>query len=49
MSVAQITAPLLAGLLIEHGQIAAWAFMAAAAAAVGLLLNLRQGALAAAR
>jgi len=44
MSVAQITAPFLAGLLIEHGMIAAWAFMAAAAAALGLLLNLRQGA-----
>lgn len=47
MSVAQITAPFLAGLLIEHGQIGAWAFVAAAAAAVGLLLNLRQGAAAA--
>jgi MFS family permease len=47
MSVAQITAPLLAGLLIEHEQIAAWAFVAAAAAALGLLLNLRQGSLAA--
>jgi MFS family permease len=45
MSVAQITAPLLAGLLIDHQQLAAWALLAGAAALVGLLLNLRQSAL----
>jgi MFS transporter, DHA1 family, tetracycline resistance protein len=45
MSVAQITAPLLAGLLIDHQQLAAWALLAGAAALVGLLLNLRQDAL----
>lgn len=45
MSVAQIAAPLLAGLLIGHQQLAAWALLAGAAAAVGFLLNLRQGTL----
>ena len=45
MSVAQITAPLLAGLLIDHRQLGAWALLAGAAAAVGLLFNLRQGVL----
>jgi MFS family permease len=43
-SVAQITAPTLTGFLIGHGQIGAWAWMAAASAAVGLWLNLRQKA-----
>jgi MFS transporter, DHA1 family, tetracycline resistance protein len=43
-SVAQITAPLLTGFLIGHGQLIAWAAMAGSAAFVGLLLNLRQGA-----
>jgi MFS transporter, DHA1 family, tetracycline resistance protein len=41
-AVAQIVAPLLTGFLIGHQLIGAWAWMAAAAAAVGLLLNLRQ-------
>lgn len=44
MSVAQISAPLLAGFLIEHQQLGAWALVAGAAAAVGLVLNLRQRA-----
>jgi len=44
MSVAQITAPTATGFLIGHGQIGAWAWMAAASAAVGLWLNLRQKA-----
>lgn len=43
-SVAQIVAPMLTGFLIGHQLIGAWAWMAAAAAAVGLLLNLRQKA-----
>lgn len=43
MSVAQITAPLITGFLIGHGMLHAWALMAGAGAAVGLLLNLRQG------
>jgi MFS family permease len=42
MSVAQITAPTLTGFLIGHGLLASWGMTAAAAAAVGLLLNLRQ-------
>ena len=42
MSVAQITAPTATGFLIGHDLIGAWAWMAAAAAAVGLWLNLRQ-------
>jgi DHA1 family tetracycline resistance protein-like MFS transporter len=42
MSVAQITAPTATGFLIGHDLIGAWAWMAAAAAAVGLCLNLRQ-------
>jgi MFS family permease len=42
MSVAQISAPLLAGFLIEHEQLAAWGLIAGAAAFVGLALNLRQ-------
>lgn len=41
-AVAQIVAPMLTGFLIGHQLIGAWAWMAAAAAAVGLLLNLRQ-------
>jgi MFS family permease len=45
MSVAQITAPLLAGLLIDHRQLAAWALLAGSAAAVGLFFNLRQRSL----
>lgn len=42
MSVAQIIAPLLTGFLIGHQMIGAWAWMAAVAAGIGLLLNLRQ-------
>jgi MFS transporter, DHA1 family, tetracycline resistance protein len=42
MSVAQITAPTATGFLIGHDLIGAWAWMAAAAAAIGLWLNLRQ-------
>src|SRR5882672_441017 len=42
MSTAQIVAPVLGGFLIDHGQLAAWALLAAAAAGIGLLLNLRQ-------
>ncbi len=42
MAVAQIIAPMLTGFLIGHELVGAWAWMAAAAAAVGLLLNLRQ-------
>jgi DHA1 family tetracycline resistance protein-like MFS transporter len=41
-SVAQIIAPTATGFLIGHDLIGAWAWMAAAAAAVGLWLNLRQ-------
>ncbi len=44
MSVAQITAPMVTGFLIEHGQVEAWALMAAASAGIGLVLNLRQKA-----
>ncbi|MEN9577461.1 MAG: hypothetical protein RJA70_470 [Pseudomonadota bacterium] len=44
MSVAQIIAPIVTGILIGHGLIGAWAFMAAAAAMVGLGLSLRQTA-----
>jgi MFS family permease len=42
MSVAQITAPPLTGFLIGHQLLFAWGLMAGFAAAVGLLLNLRQ-------
>jgi MFS family permease len=45
MSVAQITAPILSGFLIGQGYLVAWGLMAAAAAAVGLGLNLRQSSL----
>lgn len=41
-SVAQIIAPILTGFLIGQGLLGAWAWMAALAAAIGLLLNLRQ-------
>lgn len=41
-SVAQIVAPILTGFLIGQGLLSAWAWMAALAAAIGLLLNLRQ-------
>ena len=41
-AVGQIIAPILTGFLIGHELIGAWALMAAAAAAVGLALNLRQ-------
>lgn len=41
-SVAQIIAPILTGFLIGQGLLSAWAWMAALAAAIGLLLNLRQ-------
>ncbi|HEY6079360.1 MAG TPA: MFS transporter [Polyangiaceae bacterium] len=44
MSVAQISAPLLAGFLIEHQQLGAWALVSGVAAAVGLALNMRQRA-----
>jgi MFS family permease len=43
-SLAQITAPILTGFLIDRGLLAAWALMAAGAALVGLGLNLRQEA-----
>lgn len=43
-SVAQITAPILTGLLIEQDLISTWALMAAASAAIGLWLSLRQKA-----
>ena len=36
-AIASILAPLFAGLLIDHGQLAGWALMAAAATGVGLL------------
>jgi len=42
MSVAQITAPPLTGFLIGHQLLFAWGLMAGFAAAVGLVLNLRQ-------
>ncbi len=42
MSVAQIVAPLLAGLLIGRGLLAAWALVAATAAFVGFWLSQRQ-------
>jgi MFS transporter, DHA1 family, tetracycline resistance protein len=42
MSIAQIVAPLLSGLLIDYGLLSTWALMAAAAAFVGLAFNLRQ-------
>ena len=38
-SVAQIVAPFMAGLLIEHGQLHLWALAAAASAGIGLLLR----------
>jgi len=44
-SVAQILAPALTGFLIGHHWLAAWGMVAGAAAAIGLLLNLRQPAL----
>lgn len=44
MSIAQITAPLLSGFLIEHGRLGTWALVAGASAAVGLVLNFRQQA-----
>jgi hypothetical protein len=37
--VAQIVAPFLAGLLIEHRQLELWALAAAAASVVGLLFH----------
>ncbi len=43
-SVAQIVAPPLSGFLIGHQLLLAWALMAGVAAAVGLVLNLRQPA-----
>ena len=39
MSVAQIVAPLLAGVLIGRGYLGAWAFVAAAAAGTGVVLS----------
>jgi MFS family permease len=44
MSTAQIVAPVIGGFLIDHNWLSAWALMAAAAAGIGLLLNLRQTA-----
>ena len=41
LSVAQITAPALAGLLIDHGLLSAWALSAAAVTVLALVLNLR--------
>jgi len=38
-SVAQITAPFLAGLLIQHGQLQMWALAAAVSAGIGLMLQ----------
>jgi MFS transporter, DHA1 family, tetracycline resistance protein len=43
-SVAQIVAPMITGHLIERGQLEVWALMAAVAAGVGVVLNLRQEA-----
>lgn len=43
-SVAQITAPILTGFLIQQDLISAWALMAAASAAIGLWLSFRQKA-----
>ena len=40
-SVAQITAPLMAGALIEHGQLAAWALTAAVVTVLGWMVRLR--------
>jgi MFS family permease len=40
-SVAQIVAPFLAGLLIEHGQLHLWALAAGAAAAIGYVVRKR--------
>ena len=42
MSMASIVAPVVSGLLIEHGMLAAWAWVAAALAGVGVVLS-RQG------
>ena len=42
MSMASIVAPIASGLLIEHGMLAAWAWVAAALAVVGVMLS-RQG------
>jgi MFS family permease len=38
-SIAQITAPFLAGLLIEHGHLHLWALVAALSAGLGLMLR----------
>jgi MFS family permease len=42
MSMASIVSPIASGLLIEHGMLAAWAWMASALAVVGVMLS-RQG------
>jgi MFS family permease len=42
MSMASIVSPIASGLLIEHGMLSAWAWMAAALAVVGVMLT-RQG------
>ena len=41
LSVAQIVAPMIAGALIDRGQLTAWAMLAAAVAAVAVVLNRR--------
>jgi drug/metabolite transporter (DMT)-like permease len=42
MSMASIVSPIASGLLIEHGMLSAWAWMASALAVVGVMLS-RQG------
>jgi drug/metabolite transporter (DMT)-like permease len=39
MSMASIVAPVLSGVLIEHGMLTAWAWAAAALASVGVFLT----------
>ncbi len=45
LSIAQIVGPAIAGALIDHGHLTAWALWAAAALGAGLALNLRARAL----
>lgn len=42
-SVASIVAPMVAGFLIEHGKLEAWALVAAVSTLIGLILTMRQG------